>query len=88
MAQPDPTPSAGPEVADLVIEDMYERNVASLNAGKGVFAHLAHAPTGTYELQSPFDQVTRVFGYRTVGSLPLIVTVGKSLEEVMLPLEG
>ncbi|GJD96677.1 bifunctional diguanylate cyclase/phosphodiesterase [Methylobacterium iners] len=67
------------------IEDMYERNVASLNAGKGVFAHLAHAPTGTYELQSPFDQVTRVFGYRTVGSLPLIVTVGKSLEEVMLP---
>lgn len=68
-------------------EGMYERNVTSISTGKGVFAHLRERPSGTYEAQSAFDHVTRVFGYRTVGSLPLIVTVGKSLDEVMLPLQ-
>jgi PAS domain S-box-containing protein len=69
-------------------DGMYERNVLSLNTGKGVFAHLKEKPAGTYEVESAFDHVTRVFGYRTVGSLPLIVTVGKSLDEVMIPFQA
>ena len=68
--------------------DMYERNMLSLDTGNGVFAHLREKASGTYEVASGFDHVTRIFGYRTVGSLPLIVTVGKSLDEVMVPFQA
>jgi diguanylate cyclase (GGDEF)-like protein/PAS domain S-box-containing protein len=70
------------------VEGMYERNVSSNGTGEGVLYQLLKRSAGTYEVQSVFDQVTRIVGYRTVGSLPLIVTVGKSLDEVMIPLRS
>ena len=66
---------------------MYEVDATAVATGKGVFAHLAEAPSGTYELESAFDHTPRIFGYRAVGTLPLVVTVGKSLEWVMAPFE-
>ena len=66
-------------------EGMYERNVTTISTGKGVFEHLKERPTGTYEVESAFDGVTRIFGYRTVGAYPLVVTVGKSLHELLAP---
>lgn len=69
-------------------DGMYERDVTDFGSGRGVFAHVRERPSGTYEVGSAFDRVTRIFGYRTVGSLPLIVTVGKSVDEVLAPLAG
>ncbi|GJD95196.1 PAS domain S-box protein [Methylobacterium iners] len=72
-----------------VNEGMYDINAATLSGGKkpfmGVFAHLKRSLTGSYEARSAFDGHTRIFGYRTLAAHPLVVTVGKSLDEVMAP---
>ncbi|MER2265304.1 ATP-binding protein [Methylobacterium oxalidis] len=66
---------------------MYEVNATKINTGAGVFEHLKRARTGTYQVQSAFDGTTRIFGYRTLEHLPLVVTVGKSRDEVLAPFE-
>lgn len=66
-------------------EGMYEHNITTNDAGKGLFTHLREQSAGTYEIESAFDGVTRIFGYRAVGGYPLIVTVGKSIDAVMTP---
>ncbi len=63
------------------IKGMFEG--AKLPPDAGVFAELKHAPVGTYALASVFDGTRRLFGYRTVEALPLVVVVGKA-EEVIL----
>ena len=67
------------------VNGMYEKNVTALNNGRGVFEHLKDAPEGNYEVASAFDGRTRLFGYRTVGNLPLVVTVSRPLDEVLAP---
>ena len=66
-------------------EGMYERNVTTMRAGKDLLSYLRESPAGTYEVESGFDGVSRIIGYRAVGTYPLIVTVGKSVNEVLAP---
>ena len=66
---------------------MYEVNATTINTGAGVFEHLQRARTGTYQVASAFDGAIRIFGYRALERLPLVVTVGKSLDEVLAPFE-
>ena len=69
------------------IEGMYESD-AMQATGPGLFANLKERSTGTYERASSFDGVPRIFGYRKVGPYPLVVTVGKSLDEVLAPVRA
>lgn len=43
-------------------------------AGTTLFAHLAKAPSGTYQTQGAFDDKGKVVSYRRVTNLPLVVT--------------
>lgn len=43
-----------------------------------LWAALAQAPSGTYETTSAFDGIRRLFTYRQVGDLPLVMVVGFS----------
>jgi diguanylate cyclase (GGDEF)-like protein len=45
----------------------------------------AASPTGTLMLDSPLDAVRRVMVFRRIGSLPLLLLVGQSLDEVYAP---
>ncbi|WP_196805420.1 PAS domain S-box protein [Methylobacterium sp. 77] len=62
---------------------MYEMNTRTLGLPSDLFQQ---STSGSFQMKSPYDQVTRIYGYRSVGSLPLIVNVGQSLDEVMAPL--
>ena len=73
-------------IREPAMPGMYERDVSRRPAGKGLFASLAEAPSGTYEVESGLDGRPRIFGYRTTEGLPLVVTVGKSVEAVLGPL--
>ncbi|MYN05868.1 diguanylate cyclase domain-containing protein ['Massilia aquatica' Lu et al. 2020] len=41
-----------------------------------LFAYLKKTPTGTFRAASKVDQISRVFSYRALDPLPLIITVG------------
>ncbi len=43
-----------------------------------LWAALSQAPSGTYETASAFDGIRRIFTYRQVGDLPLVMVVGFS----------
>ena len=66
---------------------MYEHD-ASGGRPEGLFSRLKTAPSGSYITRSSIDGVTRIFGYRTTSGLPLAVTVGKSLTEVLAPVDA
>jgi diguanylate cyclase (GGDEF)-like protein/PAS domain S-box-containing protein len=45
-------------------------------SGSVLFAHLKDSPTGTFRAASMVDQISRVFSYRALSNLPLIIAVG------------
>jgi len=47
-----------------------------------VFQYLAEHSAGTYEAVSTTDGVQRLYGYRQIGSLPLLVAVGLSRQDI------
>ncbi|MCJ2035672.1 PAS domain S-box protein [Methylobacterium sp. J-068] len=70
------------------VPDLYAINTRLLDLAGDLFSQARRSPTGSYEFVSPYDNVRRVYGYRPVGTLPLIVNVGKSLDAVLAPLAG
>ncbi len=70
-----------------VVSGMYERDTFTQRPD-GLFATLKTAPTGSYLTWSTVDGQTRIFGYRTMGGLPLVVTIGKSVAEVLAPIRA
>lgn len=65
---------------------MYELNTRTLDLPGDLFQQYAQRSAGSFQMTSPYDHVTRIYGYRTIGKLPLIVNVGRSLDTVMAPL--
>ncbi|MHC2086121.1 PAS domain S-box protein [Methylobacterium sp. CM6244] len=65
------------------IAGMYEINTRAVGLPSDLFQPNT---SGSFQMTSPYDHVTRIYGHRSVGSLPLVVNVGKSLNEVMAPL--
>ncbi len=57
-------------------------------AGSSLMDAFAKAETGTYTGSGHLDGVIRIFGYRKVKDLPLIVNVGLSRSEVFAPFEA
>lgn len=47
-----------------------------------LWVNLAQSPSGTYESASAVDRVRRLYTYRQVDSLPLVLVVGFSAEDV------
>jgi len=45
-------------------------------SGSVLFANLKNSPTGTFRANSQVDKVSRLFSYRALDNLPLIITVG------------
>ena len=66
-----------------VVEGMYD--LLKLPSRKGVFQELKRSPVGTYHINSAYDGTLRIFGYRTVDALPLVVVVGKSEDLILAP---
>jgi len=50
-----------------------------------IFRHVKNAPAGTFASGSIMDHVPRLYAYRRVGSLPLLVSAGISRTEVLAP---
>ncbi|MBS0246104.1 MAG: response regulator [Proteobacteria bacterium] len=51
-------------------------------ADSDLFRRLARSASGTYESRSRLDGIDRLFAYRTVRDLPLVVAVGLAKDEV------
>ena len=64
---------------------MYDRSVLELPSRARVLSALRLAPAGTYRLESVFDQSIRIFGYRAIEGLPLVLSAGRSEAEVLAP---
>ena len=65
---------------------MYELDTRTLDLPSKYFQQFQQKTSDSFRMASPYDHVTRIYGYRSVGTLPLIVNVGKSLDAVMAPL--
>lgn len=48
----------------------------------GLFKHLALARSGLFESESATDGVHRLFAYRQIGDLPLVIAVGQSTADI------
>lgn len=59
----------------------FDRDISA----SGVFQQFRRAPSGEIVDQSSFDGVSRLFAYRQVDNLPLIVSVGMSVDEIYTP---
>ncbi|GJD72501.1 PAS domain S-box protein [Methylobacterium goesingense] len=68
------------------VAGMYELNTRTLDLPGDLFQQFQQKTSGAFRMTSPYDHVTRIYGYRSIGALPLIINVGKSLDEVMAPL--
>ncbi len=66
---------------------MYDHDMTRDLNHAGVFEQLKSSPQGTYQLKSVFDGEVRVFGYRLLDALPLVLVVGKSLREILAPVQ-
>jgi PAS domain S-box-containing protein len=54
-------------------------------AGTELFTQLARSPAGTFVVNSAVDGTMRIYGYRALEKLPLVVSVGSSYDEVLAP---
>lgn len=54
----------------------FDESFASNIVGSTLFKKLAIAPSGTYEAKSLIDGDTRIFSYKTIENMPLVVSVG------------
>ena len=75
-------------IREPALPGMYEQDLSQRPGGKGLFASLSEAPAGTYEVDSGLDGRPRIFGYRATEGLPLVVTVGKSVDAVLAALDS
>jgi diguanylate cyclase (GGDEF)-like protein len=50
-----------------------------------LFRHAGQRPSGIYHADSAPDNIARIYAYRKIGALPLIVSVGLSKEGVLAP---
>ncbi len=47
-----------------------------------IYDELARSPTGSFETGSTIDGIARLYSYRQVGALPLVVSVGLSTHDI------
>ena len=62
---------------------MFERPLLDENARRQAFTSKRSA--GSYQRKSVFEDVTRIFGYRALDGLPLILSSGMSEAEILAP---
>jgi signal transduction histidine kinase/ActR/RegA family two-component response regulator/HPt (histidine-containing phosphotransfer) domain-containing protein len=60
-----------------------DSSIGKSAAGSRLMQLVAQAPAGTFETVSVFDGVARIFAYRRVRDLPLVITVGIARAEAM-----
>jgi signal transduction histidine kinase len=60
-----------------------ETNIDRSLAQAQVFRELVQAPFGSFVTDSAVDGVHRLYSYRQVGSLPLVLSVGQSTEAIL-----
>ncbi len=63
-------------------EEDVDRDMAALGSAFGRFLN---QQSGQYVATSPFDGVERLFTFRRIGTLPLILTVNLSTDEIYAP---
>jgi PAS domain S-box-containing protein len=54
------------------------RNVADAP----IYSHLAGSPTGSFIAHSPIDGIARLYSYRRIGTLPLLINVGLATHDI------
>ncbi|MBX9931375.1 MAG: PAS domain S-box protein [Methylobacterium sp.] len=68
-----------------VVDGMYDRDAHLGPNGSDLFASIERGPVGSYEAMSADGGIARIVGYRAFSDHPLVIVVGKSLDEVMMP---
>jgi signal transduction histidine kinase len=59
-----------------------EKDIGRDMSGSDMFTLLAHSPFGHFEARASIDGITRLYTYRRIGSLPLVLGVGLSLHDI------
>ncbi len=70
------------------VAGMYTRNMREDPARADIFKALERSTAQTHDLTSAFDGKTRIYTYRNVSALPLVIAVGLSTEEVLAASRG
>ncbi len=76
------TRDGAPLVREPPLEGIFTRNYSH---GPLLSQHLPKAEAGSYQGVSTFDGATRLFGYRAVNGLPLVITVSYDRADVLAP---
>ena len=61
----------------------FEESFATDISGSPLFKRLAVAPSGSYEAKSVIDGENRIYAYKTIANLPLVLTVGMSSKSLI-----
>jgi diguanylate cyclase (GGDEF)-like protein len=67
------------------VETSTDRGIGSDWSSEPLFQHAGQNPSGIYHADTAPDSVPRIYAYKKVDSLPLIVSVGLSKEEILAP---
>ncbi len=69
------------------VEGMYDKNVLENGSVPGLYRAWKQAPAGTYEVYSSYDAKERIYGYRALENLPLVIAVGLLKDDVLAAFE-
>jgi signal transduction histidine kinase/ActR/RegA family two-component response regulator len=61
---------------------LIEKDIGRDMSGSDMFTLLARSPVGHFEARASIDGITRLYTYRQIGNLPLVVGVGLSLHDI------
>jgi PAS domain S-box-containing protein len=67
------------------VPEMFERDLPQSVNQHIMFKSLAGAVKGSFQTKSAYDGVSRIYGYKALDGLPLVVSIGMSRETVMAP---
>jgi diguanylate cyclase (GGDEF)-like protein len=62
-----------------------DKEIGSNWSSEPLFQHAGQRPSGIYHADTAPDNVPRIYAYKKIGALPLIVSVGLSKEGVLAP---
>lgn len=71
------------ENGSIIMRNPYNAELIGVNVSKSaVFKRMSEAPAGMFEMAAGIDGIQRMYVYRRIGELPLLVSYGQSVDAI------